>query len=650
MFYGYAALPSFKRLSAAHKFGLMHLAVALAGLVTALTPATSATAHESPALRSQLSAVSQRAHALTQALAMQSQRLPTASTAERRRLEENLLAIAATRRQLLLALIESDPEAVLQLTIPNSVRAMLPAQVSSLLETETLIEGTLEIMHEDSAAGARYQYGVHSSGKRYLLFFAGNEPSHLLSGARIRVHGIRLDSMLALAGGGNNIQTITDAPVQSRLGEQRALVILVNFSDNASQPYTRDDVRNVVFGATSQFLLENSSQQTWLAGDVAGWFTIPLSANVCDTGTLANEALSAAVAAGVDVSVYNRRIYIFPKNACGFSGAAYIGGSPSHAWINGSLKVRTLAHELGHNLGLWHSHAFDCGTEILASTCSSLEYGDVMDTMGGPIGTSFASHYNAFQKERLGWLNAGVSPSITTVLKDGSYPLETYEAPGFGPKALKILKSTDPSTGQRSWYYVESRQAIGFDDFLATNALVAGETNVPRGILVRYGSESSGDTSNLINFTPATSEIWDVALTVGQTFSDSDIIITPTSVTSTGAVVTVRFASVAAPTNSTTAPAVIVSTDRPIYTRIQAATVMVTVMVSGSPVAGAPVMFTITKPSGTTVVANGITGSDGRTSYRLRLKKQDPVGTYTVTAVATANGQSARAATNFLVQ
>jgi hypothetical protein len=96
---------------------------------------------------------------------------------------------------------------------------------------------------------------------------------------------------------------------------------------------------------------------------------------------------------------------------------------------------------------------------------------------GRPIGFARA-HFTAFQKERLGWLNAGVSPPITTVVSDGTYTLETYESAGSGPKALKILKSTDPSTGKRTWYYVESRQAIGFDAFLATDWYTASNTNV----------------------------------------------------------------------------------------------------------------------------------------------------------------------------
>src|SRR5262245_64534909 len=115
---------------------------------------------------------------------------------------------------------------------------------------------------------------------------------------------------------------------------------------------------------------------------------------------------------------------------------------------------------MGHGLGLYHSHSLDCGPTTLGTNRTSIEYGDVVDTMGGPIAVTPAAHYNAFQKEQLGWLNAGVSPPITIVGSSGTYALGTYESFGSGAKALKILKSIDPSTGQKTWYYLESRQAI----------------------------------------------------------------------------------------------------------------------------------------------------------------------------------------------
>jgi hypothetical protein len=85
---------------------------------------------------------------------------------------------------------------------------------------------------------------------------------------------------------------------------------------------------------------------------------------------------------------------------------------------------------------------------------------------------------------------------------------------------LKILKSTDPVTGEKTWYYAEYRQAIGFDSFLASNA------NVLNGVLIRSASEASANSSFLLDMTPGslpgTVDFLDSALVVGESFSPAD--------------------------------------------------------------------------------------------------------------------------------
>jgi hypothetical protein len=153
--------------------------------------------------------------------------------------------------------------------------------------------------------------------------------------------------------------------------------------------------------------------------------------------------------------------------------------------------------------------------------------------------------YNAFQKERLGWLGYGTSPSIQTVTTGGSYTIYPYELPGPGPNALKILKSTDPTTGAKTWYYLESRQAIGFDGFLAVWPVNTTQ-NETAGVLFHLGADGDGNSSQLLDMTPATStsSLWyDMSLTAGHTFQDATagVTFTPTAVGSTGATVQIAI-------------------------------------------------------------------------------------------------------------
>ena len=655
-----------------------------------------------------------------------------------------MLQTAQNRKQALLALVESDPAAFLRTAIPANVRASLPSNVLPQVEDDADIEGTLEVLHEDGANHHRYHYHLDTAIGRLRLHFAQDPPDTVMTGTRVRVRGKKLDAELAAGSGTTSVQTVS-AALPNALGPQHTLVILVNFQDKATQPYTVEHARNVTFGTTSNFDLENSYGQTWLTGDVVGWFTIPVSSTVCDHYAIRTRAREAAAAAGVNVSAYARHVFAFPANACSWWGLGSVGGNPSSAWVNGSYSLGVIGHELGHNLGLYHSHSYDCGTTVLGTTCTIGEYGDSLDLMGA----SQTAHFNAFQKERLGWLGYGASPPITTVSASGTYTVAPYEPRDSRAKALKILRGTD-STGRKTYYYVEYRQGFGFDAF------VAGNANVRTGIVIRMGTESSGNSSYLLDMTPATSSWADPALGLGQTFADVDagITILPLWADSTGVGVSVVYtgpACVPAPPTVAIAPSAAqwaaggtavpftvsvtnndnagcassmfsvqptvpagwtvalagssvavgpgasasttmtvsspisapegfyavaatatdggnrtgsasgtyvvaagvdatVWTDKATYSKTDVVTIATTVRTNGAAVSGAAVTVSVMKATGGMVTMTATTGADGRATVKLRLKKQDPAGTYTVQSQAKLGALSGQAATSFRVQ
>ncbi|MBI3145179.1 MAG: peptidase M11, partial [Pseudogulbenkiania sp.] len=399
-------------------------------------------------------------------------------------------------------------------------------------------EGELEVLHVHNAdKSSGYRYYLHSEQGRVELKFKKRGPRQP-SGTKVKVKGSLSGNVLALDSTGGTSYQVLAAPTPNTFGTQNTAVLLVNFQDNQAQPYTATQVSTTVFGDSSNFIKENSAQQTALSGNVFGWYTLPI-AQTCDYMAIRDAALQAATAKGVNLSAYSRHILIMPiLSSCQWSGLGTVGGNPSTTWLSGGLTRRGVTHEMGHNLGLWHSHSLECGATTLGSSCTRSEYGDYFDTMGG----GEAVHFNAFQKERLGWLNYGTSPAIATVESgSGTFTLAPYAAAGSGTKAVKVLKSVDPTTGQKSWYYVEFRQPVGFD------APLANYPYVVNGVLVRMGRDSDDNSSDLLDMTPnsttlSVSEWADAPLAVGKSYTDSNgVTITLVSANSSGASVSVSL-------------------------------------------------------------------------------------------------------------
>jgi hypothetical protein len=496
----------------------------------------------------QHSAKGKAAESATTALLQMHSSYHQASASQKQQLLTQFTAAAAQRQQLLLSLMQSDPGDVLRIAIPNSVSNTMPPAVKKYVEQSVTAQGVLDVLYEmqgtpDKTTGTILHHFLQGANGRLALHFAQSAPTHLLTGSVVKVHGVQVSNDLALASGANSntntsLQTLTAAATPTNSGAVSTLVIMVNFQDNPSaQPWTAAAVQNMVFTQTSNWDLENSFQHTWLTGDVAGWFTVPVSSTTCDTATIKSKALSAAQSAGYNLSNYSHYIYLMSSNTgcSAWWGLATIGGGD--VWVNGqyNIAVHVFAHEMGHNFGLYHAHTVDCGTQVMCSSGNFSDYGDGFDTMGAS--TYSSPHYDAFHKEQLGWLNGGSGqPPITTITSSGTYQLSPYEVQDSNPKALKILQSGSTNT----YYYVEFRQAQGADSFLSNYSDLMG------GVVFHSGSPSNANSSDLLDLTPSSpASFTHPALVAGQSYIDTTTgtTITPVSVSSTGASVQVTMGS-----------------------------------------------------------------------------------------------------------
>ena len=509
-----------------------------------------------------------------------------------------------------------------------------------------LLEGELEVRIEDYPVGrSRMQHFLHTAHGRHELRFS-RKPTTLPSGSRVRVRGNADGNVLALDGAdGGSVQALAIAPSLT-LGVQRVAVILVNFQDDTTQPFTVDAVRDAVFGTVDAHFRESSFEQTWLEGDVLPWRTIAMNKTVCDADKLASLADQAAQQGGANLGAYARKLYVFPRNACAWSGLGNVGGSSTRAWSNGRLTTIVIGHELGHNLGLYHAQALNCDVAPLGNACTTLMYGDTADLMGNYR----TAQFSPFAKELLGWLNDGVSPPILSASSSGRYVVEPYTNASVGSKAIKIPRGTDGS-GRKLWYYVEYRQPVGVD------AVLANTGNLTRGVIVRTATEGDPASSRQLDMSPGTStntytELADGALAVGQSYRDASAGVTLTLAwtTANGAAIDVLLDSGAAPPVPGGTLSNAVGTDKAAYARGDTAYFSALVKRDGVAVSGASVKFTVTLPNGATTLLSASSGADGfaRASYKVG-KGKGATGGYGVRADASLAGGSASATTSFNV-
>jgi chitodextrinase len=376
-----------------------------------------------------------------------------------------------------------------------------------------------------------------ADGSMVELKFRGRRPE-IPPGARLRVRGERRGGSIAVEDGAAEYEdvfadgatAITATPVNRRVA-----VVLFNFSNNTSEPYTPAHAAGIAFNNTNSvaaYYRSNSWEGVNLVGDVYGWFTIPdNSSSGCNYTTWASSANKLAAAAGIDLSStsYEHVVYAFPHTStCGWSGMGNLPGRLSYL-NGGGMSLRTMAHELGHNLGTHHASTYSCtegGVRVslsaTSSNCTRSEYGDPFSIMGA----STRRHTNS-SLANFAWMP---SANRLDVAADGDYRL----APLFSADGIQSIRIQRTSS---SFITLEFRQAGQFDAFSSSDPVV-------NGVTIRIaGGDRNRTQSLLIDATPSTSGFGDAPLAEGRTFVDplTSVSVTTLGVSSAGATVRISF-------------------------------------------------------------------------------------------------------------
>lgn len=409
----------------------------------------------------------------------------------------------------------------------GALAAVAPFAIASGASDDS-VSGTFVIVHEDYAGRSAQSYAVRTS-KGLEHVDIDSKRAAQLAGHHVVLHGHRKTDGTFVVAAGSGSTSSTGGAVAAVSGAKKVAVLLINFTNNLSQPWTPATVQGVVFSNTNSvanYYAQASYGQLSLTGDVYGWYTIPSTDTGCAWSTWGDQARTAATNAGVDLTQYQYLVYAFPStSSCGWAGLGYLPGSG--AWINGAMSLRVVGHELGHNLGVHHASTLSCtnasGARVtLSSTCSASEYGDPFTIMGAS--STYLPHN--WHRSQHGWLSDTV-----TVSTSGTYTLRPSEGT-ISPRALRVAR------GDGTYYWLEFRQpAAPFDTFSATDPEV-------NGVTIRLVPDTTSVVqSKLLDMTPSTTSFADAALAVGRSYTDSalGLTITTSAVSASGATVTVAF-------------------------------------------------------------------------------------------------------------